>query len=252
MSQQDELRKREREWDKLQALGLHPEIRSLELYVTAVALGMQTAIETLLDYPARLPDLEIIRKVHFQMFGRVHPWAGEFRSLGQHVNVGTRFRGADPEQIVYELELAKLQTDKLFKTGNHLEAVAFFHLRLERIHPFLDGNGRVGRALLQGQLAAEFGFRMSLAFKKSEYTAALHAGERSLLGPLMQCIAKAAQLSFDPGLYQSLYRISPNPDYVQCKGIDVGLQESRRQYIRDRISADGSRANENQRPELEP
>ena len=59
MSQQDELRKQEQEWDKLQALRLYPEIRSLELYVTAVALGMQTAIETLLDYPARLPDLEM-------------------------------------------------------------------------------------------------------------------------------------------------------------------------------------------------
>jgi fido (protein-threonine AMPylation protein) len=137
------------------------------------------------------------------------------------VNVGKRFRGADPEQIVYELELARLQTDKLFETGNHLEAVAFFHLRFERIHPFLDGNGRVGRALPQSQLAAEFGFRMSLVFKKSEYTAALHAGERNLLGPLMQCIGRAAELSFDPGLYQSLYRISPDPDYVQGKGIDV-------------------------------
>jgi len=240
MSQQDELRKREQEWDKLQALGLHPEIRSLELYVTTVALGMQTAIEMLLDYPVRLPDLETIRKVHFQMFGRVHPWAGEFRSSGQHVNVGTRFRGADPEQIVYELELARLQTDKLFETGNHLEAVAFFHLRFERIHPFLDGNGRVGRALLQSQLAAEFGFRMSLVFKKSEYAAALHAGERNLLGPLMQCIGRAAELPFDPGLYQSLYRISPDPDYVQGKRIDAGLQESRRQYIRDRKpAADG-------------
>ena len=50
MSQQDELRKRQQEWAKLQALGLHPEIRSLETYVTAVALGMQAAIETLLDF----------------------------------------------------------------------------------------------------------------------------------------------------------------------------------------------------------
>jgi len=234
MSQQDELQKREQEWDKLQALGLHPEIRSLEIYVTEVALGMQIAIETLLDHPVRLPNLETIRTVHFQMFGRVHPWAGEFRSSGQHVNVGTHFRGADPKQIVYELELVRRQTEKLFETGNHLEAVAFFHLRFERIHPFLDGNGRVGRALLQSQLAADFGFRTSLVFKKSEYTAALNAGERNLLGPLMQLIARAAALSFDPGLYQSLYRISPDPDYVQGKGVDAGLQESRRQYIRDR------------------
>ena len=50
MSQQDELRKRQQEWRKLQALGLHPEIRSLETCVTAVALRMQAAIETLLDF----------------------------------------------------------------------------------------------------------------------------------------------------------------------------------------------------------
>src|SRR5262249_53947990 len=98
------------------------------------------------------------------------------------VNVGTRFRGADPEQIVYELELDRLQTDKLVETGNHSEAVTFFRLRFERIHPFFDGNGRVGRALLQSQLAAEFGFRMSLVFKKSDYTAALHAGETQPFG----------------------------------------------------------------------
>ena len=34
-------------------------------------------------------------------------------------------------------------------------AIAFFHLRLEKIHPFGDGNGRVGRIIINIMLAQE-------------------------------------------------------------------------------------------------
>jgi Fic family protein len=43
----------------------------------------------------------------------------------------------------------QLEIDKLIKMNiNALDAVADFHAAFEKIHPFYDGNGRVGRLLM--------------------------------------------------------------------------------------------------------
>jgi Fic family protein len=59
-----------------------------------------------------------------------------------------------------------------------LEAIAGFHANFLVIHPFLDGNGRVGRALLMQQCLDLFGKAdMSLMNKGGEYYAALKAAD---------------------------------------------------------------------------
>ena len=46
-----------------------------------------------------------------------------------------------------------LQDYEAFKKEKHIvEAAAEFHLRFEAIHPFIDGNGRTGRLLLNLEL----------------------------------------------------------------------------------------------------
>lgn len=69
------------------------------------------------------------------------------------------------------------------------QAVAHVHARFERIHPFLDGNGRVGR-LLTNLVLVRLGYPPAIIYKRdrSRYLAALSradAGDDGLLGELI-------------------------------------------------------------------
>jgi len=55
--------------------------------------------------------------------------------------------GSAPEDVQGDME-ALLKEINDFVEGDILKAAAYFHLRFEYIHPFADGNGRVGRILL--------------------------------------------------------------------------------------------------------
>lgn len=59
--------------------------------------------------------------------------------------------GARPEDVAKDLEdlLAEIDDfDSQITSKNILKVATYFHARFEAIHPFADGNGRVGRTLL--------------------------------------------------------------------------------------------------------
>ena len=69
--------------------------------------------------------------------------AGKFRTAAVHVGGKNMPRFEDIPK----------KTEELFESislsgGDIFEAVSRFHLRFENIHPFIDGNGRVGRLML--------------------------------------------------------------------------------------------------------
>lgn len=72
------------------------------------------------------------------------------------------------------------------------EALALLHARFEQIHPFLDGNGRTGRLVLN-LLLVRLGFPPAIIYKRdrSRYLAALRRADNGDAGPLGEFLARA-------------------------------------------------------------
>ena len=81
--------------------------------------------------------------------------AGRFRKQHEYVRVGKHVAPA-PEHIMRMIEVL-LDEYKTNHDANIFAKIAHFHLQFETIHPFLDGNGRIGRVLINVQLQ-EFGY----------------------------------------------------------------------------------------------
>lgn len=76
--------------------------------------------------------------------------AGRFRKSNEYVRVGA-FIAPAPEHIDLLMDrLLEEYTNNL--TAYPIDAIARFHLEIETIHPFNDGNGRIGRVLINLQL----------------------------------------------------------------------------------------------------
>ncbi len=97
--------------------------------------------------------------------------AGRFRKKGEYVRVGT-YIAPPPERIEEMIEDLILEFSDLLDT-NLVAKVAKSHLDFEHIHPFCDGNGRIGRVLMNIQLM-KLGYpRITIRDKnKQEYYAA--------------------------------------------------------------------------------
>jgi Fic family protein len=73
-----------------------------------------------------------------------------------------------------------------------MEALALAHNQFEQVHPFLDGNGRTGRLLLNLVLV-RLGFAPAIIYKRdrAKYLRALRAADAGDPGPLGEMLARA-------------------------------------------------------------
>src|SRR3989338_5325578 len=96
-------------------------------------------------------DKEIILLLHQMLIGGINDGiAGRFRAKGEYVRVGTYIAPA-PEHVERQI-LATLLEYTSDLSSYFLDKISKFHLDFETIHPFNDGNGRIGRALINYQL----------------------------------------------------------------------------------------------------
>ena len=101
-------------------------------------------------------DKEMILLLHQMLLGGIDDnIAGRFRIKGEYVRVGTHIAPA-PEHVEHMIESTLIEYSSNH-TSYFLDKIAKFHLDFETIHPFNDGNGRMGRVLINYQFF-RFGF----------------------------------------------------------------------------------------------
>ena len=91
-------------------------------------------------------SLEVILSLHKMLISNIRDdVAGRFRTDNEYVRVGSHI-APNPKEVVDRLE-KMLSEYNAASHENIIKRIARLHLTFEYIHPFIDGNGRIGRVL---------------------------------------------------------------------------------------------------------
>ncbi|MBR3052385.1 Fic family protein [Candidatus Saccharibacteria bacterium] len=214
---------------------IHTDHEIREIYE---AKNLASAIEYLTDNPDRVISVDLILKLHKILLSHIRDEiAGRFRSGREWVRVGTHI-GANPEfvnSLMYELvERYNRKDDEFF-----LDKIAYFHAEFENIHPFGDGNGRIGRLLTNEQLDI-LGLPPIIIPNKSkfdEYYPALD--EYTNTGKLDQLTELFAKLTIE-ALHRRITKLTAKkiiPVAEWAKANDINLQSATNKAMRGTIPA---------------
>jgi len=149
-----------------------------------------------------LLSLTEVRQVHEMALGPVwgvvpHPNATDRETPGsfREHDIEPFPRGMVPPSWVEVPAAVRGWLDEVAAVMKHehpIEALAAAHNSFERIHPFLDGNGRAGRLLLN-LILVRLGYAPAIIYKRdrSRYLAALRSADAGDPGPLGELLARA-------------------------------------------------------------
>lgn len=120
-------------------------------------------------------DEVLLQRLHAKLMNAIYPDAGSYRNHAVRI-VGSRTVTANPASIPTLMN--SLFQDMQNPKKDMIHHVATIHARFEQIHPFSDGNGRVGRLLLAAMLLqANFPPAIISRKKKARYYSALEKAQ---------------------------------------------------------------------------
>ncbi|EGT3616103.1 Fic family protein [Clostridium perfringens] len=120
-------------------------------------------------------DLEMLKLWHSSLMYRTRLYdmglVGVFKKYGNKI-FGADFKTAEPHEVEYRLNKLIEEYNNLSKPT--IEDICRFHLEFEKIHPFQDGNGRIGRFIfLKQTLENKFALKYMNGESAIEYKKAL-------------------------------------------------------------------------------
>ena len=180
---------------------------SRKLNATLVADNV-AAMHTVADFAEHL-DLATLEQLHSALMAHTDLPSGPRRELvwigtSSLSPAGADHVGVEPDEV--EPLVQDLLAFAREPTSSPLAQAALAHAQFETIHPFVDGNGRVGRALIHA-MVRRTGLVQHLTVPLSaglladtgRYLDALRRFQLGELDPVVRCVAEAARRGADQG-----------------------------------------------------
>lgn len=141
--------------------------------------------------------LEVILSLHKMLISNIaDDIAGRFRKAGEWVRVANHI-APDPKEVVGRLE-KMLSVYNANSHENIIKRIALLHLTFEHTHPFVDGNGRIGRAINNYLLIGEGFVPVNIKFvdRKMYYEAFKEFGEKGATKIMEEIVGKSLTNSY--------------------------------------------------------
>jgi len=142
-------------------------------------------------------NLEVVLSLHKMLISNIRDdVAGRFRADNEYVRVGSHI-APNPKEVKDRLE--KMLTE--YNASSHesiIKRIARLHLTFEYIHPFVDGNGRIGRVINNYLLIREGFVPINIKFidRKKYYEAFKEFDSKGVTTIMEEITAKALTNSY--------------------------------------------------------
>ncbi len=158
------------------------------------AIGHKEAFDYVFELAKSGAELteKTIKDLHSLVLMHDRANAGVYRSLPVRI-MGALHTPPQPYLVPVQMERLIADYASIKKSKNIIEAVAEFHLRFEGIHPFIDGNGRTGRLILNLELIKSglLPINVKYADRRKYYDCFdRYYGENGNIAPLSDMIAE--------------------------------------------------------------
>ena len=128
-------------------IGVETEVLNVDDVIETV--NHFRCIDLIIDRAKTALTEKFIKELHFILKNGTSDSRKEWFTVGDYKNMPNEVGGMDtalPEEVADKMKA--LFAEYNGKKEKTLEDILDFHVRFERIHPFQDGNGRVGRLIM--------------------------------------------------------------------------------------------------------